>query len=146
MPANKRLNFGAIWITAPCPDPDPYRDTGKTCLGGGMHCPSASSLIFALVVTFEGILSYSQDVSVYKDKCLIHIYNTHNLGLKIRRKIPTPKNRRQNSSTRYCRTSKKRSLRLILYKTAVLSERSERISSVNKWLSKKIVYYSVFDD
>jgi len=24
-------------------DPDPYRDTGKTCLGGGMHCPSASS-------------------------------------------------------------------------------------------------------
>ena len=30
----------AIWIT----DPDPYRDTGKTCLGVGMHCPSASSL------------------------------------------------------------------------------------------------------
>jgi len=25
------------------PDRDPYRDTGKTCLGGGMHCPSASS-------------------------------------------------------------------------------------------------------
>jgi len=25
-------------------DPDPYCDTGKTCLGGGMHCPSASSL------------------------------------------------------------------------------------------------------
>ena len=23
-------------------DPDPYRDTGKTCLGGGIHCPSAS--------------------------------------------------------------------------------------------------------
>jgi len=23
----------------------PYRDTGKMCLGGGMHCPSASSLI-----------------------------------------------------------------------------------------------------
>jgi len=22
----------------------PYRDTGKTCLGGGMHYPSASSL------------------------------------------------------------------------------------------------------
>jgi len=30
-PTNKRLNFGG--------DPDPYRDTGKTCLGGGMHCP-----------------------------------------------------------------------------------------------------------
>ena len=24
-------------------DPDPYRDTGKMCLGGGMHWPSASS-------------------------------------------------------------------------------------------------------
>ena len=24
-------------------DPDPYCDTGKTCLGGGMHCPSVSS-------------------------------------------------------------------------------------------------------
>jgi len=24
-------------------DRDPYRDTGKTYLGGGMHCPSASS-------------------------------------------------------------------------------------------------------
>jgi len=23
--------------------PDPYRDTGKTCLGGGTYCPSASS-------------------------------------------------------------------------------------------------------
>jgi len=26
------------------PHPDPYRDIGKTCLDGGMHCPSASSL------------------------------------------------------------------------------------------------------
>jgi len=25
-------------------DPDPYRDTCKTCLGGGIHCPSAFSL------------------------------------------------------------------------------------------------------
>jgi len=24
-------------------DPDPYRDTRKTCLGGGVHCPRASS-------------------------------------------------------------------------------------------------------
>jgi len=28
-PMNKLLNFGG--------DPDPDRDTGKTCLGGGMH-------------------------------------------------------------------------------------------------------------
>jgi len=29
----------------PDPDPNPYGDTGKTCLGGGMHCacPSDSS-------------------------------------------------------------------------------------------------------
>ena len=25
------------------PDPDLHHDTGKLCLGGGMHCPSASS-------------------------------------------------------------------------------------------------------
>ena len=29
-------------------DPDPYRDTGKICLGEGMHCPSASSFILSL--------------------------------------------------------------------------------------------------
>ena len=34
----------AIRITDPDTDPDTDRDTGKTCLGGGMHCPSASSL------------------------------------------------------------------------------------------------------
>jgi len=27
------------------PDSDLYRDAGKPCLGGGMHCPSASSLL-----------------------------------------------------------------------------------------------------
>ena len=27
----------------PNTDPDPDRDTGKTYLGGGMYCPSASS-------------------------------------------------------------------------------------------------------
>jgi len=34
-PMNTLLNFDG--------DSDPYRDTGKTCLDGGMHCPSASS-------------------------------------------------------------------------------------------------------
>jgi len=35
----------AIRITDPDTDldPDPYGNTDKTCLGGGMHCPSASS-------------------------------------------------------------------------------------------------------
>jgi len=33
-PMNKWLNFGGD------PDHDPYHDTGKTCFGGGMHCPS----------------------------------------------------------------------------------------------------------
>ena len=51
-PVNKRLNFGG--------DPDHesgygygsgrYRDTGKTCLGGGKHCPSASSSFICLSV------------------------------------------------------------------------------------------------
>jgi len=30
--------------TDPNPDPYPYRDTGKTCFGGGMHCSIASSV------------------------------------------------------------------------------------------------------
>jgi len=38
----------AIRITDPDADPDLYRDTGKICLGGGMHCPSASSFKFTL--------------------------------------------------------------------------------------------------
>jgi len=37
----QRLNFGDDRITDP--DSDLYRRTGKTCLGTGMHCPSASS-------------------------------------------------------------------------------------------------------
>jgi len=39
-PVNKRLNFRGE-LDHGC-DPDPYRDTGKTCLGGGMQCASAS--------------------------------------------------------------------------------------------------------
>jgi len=27
---------------------DPYRDTGKTCLGGGIHCPGAFSYVLRL--------------------------------------------------------------------------------------------------
>jgi len=41
-PVNKSLNLGGDILVAM--DPDPYRDTVKTCLSGGMHCPSASSL------------------------------------------------------------------------------------------------------
>jgi len=33
----------AIRIRGPDTDQDPYRDTGKTCLGRGTLCPSASS-------------------------------------------------------------------------------------------------------
>jgi len=43
------LNLVAFWITDPDTDPyqirdsDLYHCTGKTCLGGGMHCSSASN-------------------------------------------------------------------------------------------------------
>jgi len=37
-----------IRITDPEPIPDPYRNIGKTRLGGGFHCPSAFSLIFVI--------------------------------------------------------------------------------------------------
>jgi len=36
---NKWLNFSSD----PNPDPNPYRDTGKMCLGESMQCPIASS-------------------------------------------------------------------------------------------------------
>jgi len=42
-PMNKSLNLGGdILLAIQITDPDLYRDTGKTCLSGGMHCPSAS--------------------------------------------------------------------------------------------------------
>jgi len=44
-PVNKRLNFGGDpdQGTDTDLDPDPYHDTGKTCLGGGMRGLSAST-------------------------------------------------------------------------------------------------------
>ena len=41
---NKRLNFGGDPDLYTDDDTDPDRDTGKTCLGGGLHCPTASSV------------------------------------------------------------------------------------------------------
>jgi len=61
-PMNERLNFGGDKNHGP--DPDPYRDTGKTCLGGGMHCPSASSYYYyasddiCCPVTLNELISY----------------------------------------------------------------------------------------
>ena len=40
-PVNKWLNFRGD----PDHGSDAFPDPGKTCLGGGMHCPSASSFI-----------------------------------------------------------------------------------------------------
>jgi len=55
-PLIKWSNFGG--------DQDMYEDTGKTCLGGGMHCTSASIVIpvfslkaFVLLATFVFLLS-----------------------------------------------------------------------------------------
>ena len=48
---NKRLNFAGD------PDPDPYRDTVKTCLGGGVHCSSASSLIGLIILSVNVYLN-----------------------------------------------------------------------------------------
>ena len=52
-PMNNWLNFGGDPVTDPdtdsdsVSDSDPYFDTSKTCLGGGMHCPSASIYFFS---------------------------------------------------------------------------------------------------
>ena len=42
-PTNKRLNFGGDLGHGSGSGSDPYRGTGQTRLGGGMHCLSASS-------------------------------------------------------------------------------------------------------
>jgi len=45
----------AIRITDPDTDPNPYRDTRQTCVGGGMQCPSASGLfIWFKLYSFKG--------------------------------------------------------------------------------------------
>jgi len=50
-PVNKWLNFDG--------DPLTYHDTGKTCLGGGMHCPSASSyyVVSYILIIFNVCIS-----------------------------------------------------------------------------------------
>jgi len=52
-PVNKRLNFGGDLDhgsgSDPDTDPDLYLDTVKTCLGGGMLYPSASSFNYFLL-------------------------------------------------------------------------------------------------
>jgi len=45
-PVNKRLNFDID------PDHESGYRSGKTCFGGGMHCPGASSLILGLFHIF----------------------------------------------------------------------------------------------
>jgi len=47
-PMNKLLHFGVTRITDLHPNTD--RDTGKRCLGGGMHCHSASSYFFRALI------------------------------------------------------------------------------------------------
>ena len=70
----------AIRITDPEPDTDtdPNRDTGKTCFGGGMHYPSASSAkhlpvgltILSVVKTSLTItIIYYSSCSIITDTC-----------------------------------------------------------------------------
>jgi len=49
----------AVWITDT--DLNAYCDTDKTCLGRGMHCPSASSY-----VSYYGVLPQVDRVMVLK--------------------------------------------------------------------------------
>ena len=57
---NKWLNFvGAISIRF-ARWRDWYRDTGKTCVGGGMHCPSASSYLSSSAEYIVSQLTLSQ--------------------------------------------------------------------------------------
>jgi len=44
---------------------DWYHDTGKMCLGGGMHCLSASSLLKWFLKTFSLLLYLVSDIAVF---------------------------------------------------------------------------------
>jgi len=51
------------------PDTDSYRDSGKTCLGRGMHCPSASSCHchqFICLTSTTDIIIYQSNYSDQK--------------------------------------------------------------------------------
>ena len=54
----------AIRITDPDTDtdPDPDRDTGKSCLGGGMHFPSASSYFGIILLPTTLVVQVEQSV------------------------------------------------------------------------------------
>jgi len=55
-PMNKWLNFGG--------DIELIRHTGKTCFGGGMHCPSASSITWNEIAVHELATSYVSQSAV----------------------------------------------------------------------------------
>jgi len=40
----------------PDTDPDPYRDTDKTCLGRGMHCPVLLVYTIGLLFTASDLI------------------------------------------------------------------------------------------
>jgi len=42
----------AIRITDPDTNPDPYSDTGKTCLGGGTYYPSVLGVVCVFLVFY----------------------------------------------------------------------------------------------
>jgi len=77
-PVNKSLNFGGHPVTDPDMDPDPYRDTGKVCLGGGMQPLSQCfyfsfyfiSSVLILVIIFHIFLSFFCRIFVFGHCCL----------------------------------------------------------------------------
>ena len=68
----------AIRFTDPDTDPDPDRDTGKLCLGGGMHCPSASSCFGIILLPTTLVVQVEQSV-----RCVsVHMSVCRNFELK----------------------------------------------------------------
>ena len=53
-----RIRIGILDLD-PDTDPDSDHDTGKTCLGAGMHCPSPSSLYYVILTRLSVLLYYS---------------------------------------------------------------------------------------
>ena len=54
-----KINFGGDpdhgsgYGSGYAPDPDLYHDTGKTCLGGGMHCPTITLCMYLFATDVE---------------------------------------------------------------------------------------------
>jgi len=84
----KRLNFGGDPDHGSGAGPDHYRDTGKTCFGGDMRCPSASRPPYGIVQAIiflpcDFLLSSSSFSSPNLNGRRLDVYHTSTHGVAL---------------------------------------------------------------